>query len=73
MKCMLCGEYMVCVNDYVGCGLNRNILICPKCKSGMDVTYNNDNFITHALFLRDYKFDDYELKRLDDIIDNRRI
>lgn len=71
MKCMICGEIMISVNDYTGCGLNKYILACPKCRSGMEVVKNNDNFITSVLFIRDYKFDEFDLKRLEEKIRKR--
>lgn len=71
MKCMICGEIMISVNDYTGCGLNKDILACPKCRSGMEVVRNNDNFITSVLFIRDYKFDEFGFKRLEEKIRKR--
>ena len=68
MKCMLCGEMMMCVNDYYCWGINKDILACPKCRSGMEVVRNDDGFINSALFIRDYKFSEFETKTLEEKI-----
>lgn len=71
MKCMLCGEIMICVNDYYCWGINKDILACPKCRSGMEVVSNDDGFINSALFVRDYKFSEFETKMLEEKIKKR--
>ena len=73
MKCMLCGEMMVCVNDYYCWGINKDILACPKCKSGMEIDRNADGFIKTVLFRRDYKFSEFEAKTLEEKIKKRNI
>lgn len=37
----------------------------------MEVVRNNDNFITSALFIRDYKFEEFESKSLEEKISKR--